>query len=238
MVQVLRVGILWLFVASSASAAAVGGTVIIKRKLTKSKVSASSDAYQRGVAVDLASTPEPTIAAEFDRVVVYLEGTLPAVPAVQTAVQTVVQRVVQKNRRFLPDVLAVPAGSQVSFPNQDPIFHNVFSLSKAKLFDLGNYPRDQTRTVTFPKPGIVFVNCHLHPNMSAAIVVTPNSVFARPASDGSFQLPDVPPGKYTIVAWHKTAGYFRQTVTVTGAGAAKVTFFIPVDEPKPAMARR
>ena len=80
----------------------------------------------------------------------------------------------QQNRRFAPDLVVIPAGSSVSFPNFDPIFHNVFSLSKAKSFDLGNYSKGQTRMVTFPKPGIVAVYCHLHPNMAGTIVVTPN----------------------------------------------------------------
>ena len=97
----------------------------------------------------------------------------------------------------------------------DPIFHNVFSLSKAKSFDLGNYPKGNTRTVMFPKPGIVFVDCHLHPNMSAVIVVTPNRWSTKADASGRFMLPDLPPGTYTVVAWHKSAGFFRKTIEVT-----------------------
>lgn len=133
-----------------AFASDVDGTIVIKRKLTRSKVTASSSAYQRGVSVDLAqSNQTESIAPEYQRVVVYLEGDLPP----QQPVTAVME---QRNRQFVPDTLAIPVGSQVSFPNLDPIFHNVFSLSK-------------TRVVTFQKPGVVFVNCHLHPNMSAAI---------------------------------------------------------------------
>ena len=107
----------------------------------------------------------------------------------------------QENRQFVPDMLVVPAGSTVSFPNQDPIFHNVFSLSKSKAFDLGNYPKGQTRVVTFAKPGIVLANCYLHPNMVAVIVVAPNQWYARAYKLGHFVLRDVPDGEYTIVAW-------------------------------------
>lgn len=124
----------------------------------------------------------------------------------------------------------VPVGSTVSFPNMDPIFHNVFSLSKAKMFDLGNYPKDHTRTVTFSKVGVVLVNCYLHPNMAAAIVVTPNQWCAKADKSGRFVLRDVPADTYTIVAWHKTSGSFRQKITVDQHGQTAVEFLIPLDE--------
>ncbi len=136
----------------------------------------------------------------------------------------------QQDRSFTPDFIVVPAGSTVSFPNLDPIFHNVFSLSKAKSFDLGNYSKDHTRTVTFTKPGIVFVGCHLHANMSAVIVVTPNRWATTGDPDGHFTLQGVPPGTYTIVAWHKTAGFFRKKIEVTANHTASVEFAIPIDE--------
>ena len=112
----------------------------------------------------------------------------------------------------------IQAGAKVSFPNLDPIFHNVFSLSGAKTFDLGNYPKGDTRMVIFPEPGIVYVNCHLHPNMTATIVVDAKQWNTKADRDGHFVLPDVPPGKYTVVAWHKAAGFFRQQVDVGRVG--------------------
>jgi len=87
----------------------------------------------------------------------------------------------------------------------DPIFHNIYSLSKPKSFDLGSYDKGQTRQVIFPRPGIVEIYCHLHPNMQATVVVTPNRWYAQPDSDGHYRIPDGPPGQYTVVAWHKTA---------------------------------
>ena len=137
----------------------------------------------------------------------------------------------QQNRRFVPDTLVIPAGSTVSFPNLDPIFHNVFSLSRSASFDLGNYPKDQTRVVTFVKPGVIFVGCHLHPNMGAVIVVTPNSWCAMADRTGQFTLNRVPPGSYTVVAWHKAAGVFRQRIQVRDDRAAAVQFVIPLDAP-------
>jgi plastocyanin len=174
--------------------------------------------YQRGATVELKSDPETDpLAAERTKVVVYIEGPGPAG-------EPAVAKMEQQNRRFVEETVVVPVGSKVSFPNLDPIFHNVFSLSKAKSFDLGNYPKGDTRTVTFAQPGIVYVNCHLHPNMTGAIVVTPNQWSARVDPDGRFTIENVPPGRYTVVAWHKTAGFFRQQVEAGGS----VEFLIPL----------
>ena len=207
---------------SAAGAAEIEGAIVIKHKLTRRKVTAAAESYQRGVAVELgADPPDDALSYERARVAVYLEGALPAAP--------VTASLDQKNRRFVPDTLVVPAGSTVSFPNLDPIFHNVFSLSKPASFDLGNYPKDQTRAVQFPKPGIVFVGCHLHPNMGAVIVVAPNGWCAKAGPDGRFSLNHVPPGSYTIVAWHKSAGFFRQRIQVREDRAASVEFDIPLE---------
>ena len=119
--------------------------------------------------------------------VIYLEG--------ESASGEVVGELGQKDRRFSPDLVVVPMGSTVSFPNFDPIFHDVFSLSKAKSFDLGNYAQGHTRAVTFSNPGIVFVNCHLHANMAAVIVVTPNRWSTKADASGHFTIPQVPPGQ-------------------------------------------
>jgi plastocyanin len=197
--------LLILAVGSFLRAGDIEGTIIVQHKLTKRKVTASADLYQRGTSVELGSEQEQDpLAYERSHVVVYVEGALPSRP--------VSAELSQQDRRFTPDLVVVPVGSTVSFPNLDPIFHNVFSLSKAKSFDLGNYPKGATRTVVFSKPGIVFMDCHLHPNMSAVIVVTPNGWSAKADASGRFALFDLPPGTYTVVAWHKSAGFFRKTV--------------------------
>lgn len=220
-----------LLVAAVAIAAAVHGeniegTVVIKKKLTKRRVTAQVPMYQRGPAVGLnADAEDDPLALERARVAVWLEGQFAQDPPAG-----MVAKMEQSNRRFTPEMLVIQAGSKISFPNEDPIFHNVFSLSGAKSFDLGNYPKGDTRMVTFPEPGIVFVNCHLHPNMAAAIVVTPNKWNTMASRDGSFALHDVPPGKYTIVAWHKSAGFFRQTITLSAGQDGHLEFLIPIDE--------
>jgi len=206
----------------SLRASEIEGTIIIQRRLTKRKVTSSADLYQRGTAVELGSDKDQdALAFERSHVVIYLEGNLPS--------EKITAELNQQDRRFSPDLVVIPAGSSVSFGNLDPIFHNVFSLSRAKSFDLGNYPKDQTRTVTFPKPGIVFVDCRLHPNMSAAIVVTPNRWSTKADASGHFVLSGLRPGTYTIVAWHRAAGFFRKTVRVTERGVENVEFIIPLD---------
>ena len=214
-------------VAVGSSAQEITGTVLIKKRLTKPSVTTSVSVYQRGAAVKLGGdTAEDPIAYEESRVVVYLEGALPADDGEGAPSQPQVQ---QLNRRFVPDLVVVPVGSQVSFPNMDPIFHNVYSLSKAKSFDLGSYDKGETRKVLFTKPGIVEVYCHLHPNMAATVVVTPNRFYAKPDHTGQYRIEGVPPGSYTLVAWHKTAGFFRKSIVIEPGHGASADFFIPVD---------
>jgi plastocyanin len=214
-------------IAGSLSAQSITGTILIKRRLTKPSVTAPVSIYQRGTVVDLGKDGDTDpLAAEQARVVVYLEGPAP-VGAAQAAPKT--EQIEQRNRRFVPDLVVVPVGSSVSFPNMDPIFHNIYSLSKPKSFDLGAYDKGESRTVSFPKPGIVEIYCHLHPNMEATVVVTPNRWYAQPDRNGQYRIPDVPPGQYTIVAWHKTAGFFRKNIVVTNGHDATADFFIPLD---------
>jgi plastocyanin len=220
--RISRAGFVVLAICQGAWAADIRGAIIIEHKLTPRTVTAPAGAYLRGAAVELGS-PETgnTLSWERAHVVVYVEGELPSTP--------VTARMEQKNRSFTPDLVLVPAGSTVTFPNLDVIFHNVFSLSRPTAFDLGNYPKGQTRTVRFPKPGIVYVNCRLHPNMAGVIVVSPNSRAAIAGESGRFVLSDVPPGVHTVVAWHKAAGFFRRRVQVSETHGAEIEFFIPLD---------
>src|SRR6185436_8487840 len=110
----------------------------------------------------------------------------------------------QKNKTFQPRVLAVPAGSSVDFPNNDGIFHNVFSLSEPQPFDLGLYRSGDTKQRTFTAPGIYRVFCNIHPQMTAIIVVTPSAYTTIAGADGRFSL-DLPPGRYKITALSERA---------------------------------
>jgi plastocyanin len=117
------------------------------------------------------------------------------------------QRIIeQRGREFAPHVLAVPVGSTVSFPNFDPIFHNVFSLSKPKAFDLGMYKSGETREIKFDKPGIVRLGCNLHATMSAYLIVVDAPHYVVVDKDGRFSFSALAPGKYKVQAWNERAG--------------------------------
>ena len=112
----------------------------------------------------------------------------------------------QIDRTFQPDLLVIPVGSTVEFPNKDEIRHNVFSPGPPR-FDLGTYPQGQTKTHKFdkPQPAVWTMLCNVHAEMSAYVIVTETPYFATTGSDGKFVLKDVPPGKYTLKVWHEKA---------------------------------
>ena len=124
----------------------------------------------------------------------------------------------QKNKTFQPRVLAVPLGSTVDFPNNDSIYHNVFSLSGPQPFDLGLYRAGETRPRTFTDAGTYRVFCNIHPQMTAIIVVTPSAFTTVAAPDGRFTL-DLPPGRYRVTAMSERASPVSIEITST-AGAS------------------
>lgn len=131
----------------------------------------------------------------------------------------------QKNETFVPHVLPVLVGSTVSFPNEDPILHNVFSDSPTHKFDLGLYPRGQSRSVKFDKPGVVEIRCNVHNTMSAFVVVEPTPYFAVPNERGVFQITELPPGNYTVKAWNPRFGALARPFSIESQGeVASVNF--------------
>jgi plastocyanin len=109
----------------------------------------------------------------------------------------------QKDKRFDPHVLVVPLGSTVAFPNLDPFFHNVFSLFDGRRFDLGLYEAGASRTVTFPRPGVCYIFCNIHPEMSAVVVAVDTPYFAVAGPKGNFSIDAVPAGRYRLTVWHQ-----------------------------------
>jgi plastocyanin len=199
--------------------------VHITRRLTK-KAPAPMIYDLRGTAPVPAAGAEPPL-NELDRTVVMLVGQNPTPPHSETIT------IEQRNSRFEPELAVIPVGSTVQFPNMDPIFHNVFSLSSAQHFDLGFYPKGQNKTVKFDHAGVVQVYCHIHSNMYAAIVVTDSPWYGKPATDGTVSFKGVPPGHYRAEAWHKIAGLCRAEVDVPQSGTAEVHIQVPLTERKP-----
>jgi plastocyanin len=152
-------------------------------------------------------------ATDLSDVVVYVEGARPKakVPAATPAI-------VMKGKSFTPRVTVVPVGGTVQFPNEDPIFHNVFSVSGENRFDLQLYKRPKSGSQTFQHPGLVRVYCNIHPQMSAVVLVRDNPYFTKAAADGSFTIEGVPAGRYTLTAWHDKAGNASQDIVVPGQG--------------------
>ncbi len=133
--------------------------------------------------------------------VIYLED-IPKKLEQKLAKGTPAARIVQRNGRFVPRVLPVVAGTTVTFENRDNVYHNAFSPSPAKRFDIGKYAPHETRWVTFDHPGIVELFCDIDPNEMGLVVVVPNHAFTRPNAAGKFALPKLPPGKYRLTVWH------------------------------------
>ena len=128
----------------------------------------------------------------------------------------------QQGKAFVPRVLAVAVGTTVDMPNYDPFYHNVFSLSPVKRFDLGKYPRGQSRRVTFEHPGLVNVYCDIHSSMAAYVLVLPHHVFVRPDARGAFALPPLPAGPYILRVWHPDFPALQREVVIPEQGDALV----------------
>jgi plastocyanin len=152
--------------------------------------------------------------ADRSGVVVYLEN-VPGAPAAAGK-----REIRQKNLTFTPGLMVIVKGTTVEFPNDDKVFHNVFSVSKAARFDLGLYKSGDSKAVTFREAGVVDVYCNIHPHMVAKIKVLDNGFYAVTGADGSFQIKNVPAGTYPIVAWPSHGQEARGEVTVTAGGAA------------------
>jgi plastocyanin len=142
---------------------------------------------------------------------------------------TDVPQVMQKGKRFHPDLLAITAGQEVAFPNGDNFFHNVFSPSSTRKFDLGQYKQGESKSKSFPKPGVVEVYCNIHPEMAATILVLPNRRYAITGADGSFTIEGVPAGNWTVYAYSRLAAKPVARKAKVSAGAS-ATLAFSVDE--------
>lgn len=191
--------------ARSAAAGTIRGRVEVR--------SANADTAGHVVVADLsmAAAHAPTDR----RSVVYLD---PAPRAAFDAREEPRPRLDQRNETFVPHVLPIVAGTIVDFPNNDRTYHNVFSLSKTKTFDLGRYAAGRSKAVKFDKPGIVRVFCDIHSHMSAFILVFAHRYFSLADEDGAYRLENVPPGTYNVVAWNESAPLESRRVVVPDSG--------------------
>jgi len=220
---VLTVAASFALVAALAGQSPDSGTITGQVKLTTRVrgTALPSNVYQPRTVANHSAISIP----EIKSVVIYLKnvkfkGPLPPVH----------QEIRQEHEAFAPRVVAVTRGSTIDFPNADPFFHNVFSLSSASTFDLGRYPMGRQKSITLLNAGLVKVYCHIHSHMSASILVLDHPYFTIPEIDGSFTIPNVPAGTYTIVGWHERIGERASTVLVKSGSSASVDIALPVED--------
>lgn len=130
----------------------------------------------------------------------------------------------QHNETFVPHVVAITTGTTIDFPNSDPFYHNVFSLSKASRFDLGRYAAGHSRSIRFDKPGIVRVFCEIHSHMNAFILVFSHPFFAVTSAGGDYTIGNIPPGTYNVIAWNEGTASEPKPAAVPDGGPAELDF--------------
>jgi plastocyanin len=208
----------------------IDGTVVLSHALAsrRPRFSIYSDPGQGSTPP---SRPAPDLKSEYQNVVVYLE--LDAAKTLAAGSNKSMPRpsMVQRHEQFIPHVLPILAGTTVDFPNEDKVFHNVFSLSGTRTFDLPKYPAGSSRSVTFPRRGLVNVFCHIHSDMNAVILVRDNPYFVSPDTNGTFSLEGIPPGDYTVVAWHERITPVTAKIRIVSGQSSPVTFNIPLPQP-------
>ena len=196
----------------------VAGHVVLARRIRG--VPLPSNAYQSRSVNRRGGEPLP----EIRNVIVYLKDV-----AFTGALPTTRAQIRQTNEAFAPRVVAITRGSTIDFPNRDPIFHNVFSLSAAATFDLGRFPQGSSRSRVFDKSGLVKVYCHLHSHMSATILVLDHPFYTVPDLDGAFTLSGVPEGRYTLVAWHERVGERASVIQIEAGRTTAADLSLPVE---------
>jgi plastocyanin len=164
------------------------------------------------VAVEKDGSPK----ADRSQIVISLEG----VPGPSPDLEKLRRSIKQRDQTFFPDLTVLVKGASIDFPNEDRVFHNVFSLSEAAKFDLGLYKQGESKSITFRRTGVVDLYCNIHPEMVAKILVVDTPFFAVTGADGRFRLDGVPAGVYPVVAWQAQGAPYRGEVTVTAGGNA------------------
>ena len=147
--------------------------------------------------------------------VVWLDGETKSKPLSKAVVD-------QRNRAFVPHISVVTVGTDIQFPNNDTVFHNVFAAFDAKKFDLGLYPRGKTKTQSFGKEGLVAVMCSIHSEMSAFVMVVDTPFYTIADNKGAFKIADVSAGKYLLKVWHETGEVYSQELVVSGNQSVEV----------------
>lgn len=217
--------LLWFAVLASAGMAGVG---------ENRPPAAASGTVEGTVRVEVEPTSEPPTRNPYSRrryrsppnpasrssshsnVVVFVLVDDPRPPTADTTV-----RILQRDRTIVPHVTAIQVGTRIDFPNLDEVYHNLFSLSSPRPFNLGRYPPGESRTEAFESPGVIRMFCDIHSDMTAVIRVVDTPHFARADEDGRFRIPGLPPGRHRVAAWHPSADADTVQVDIPDGGVAR-----------------
>jgi plastocyanin len=221
----LKILLGWAVFAGSADAGTITGQV-------RAEGAAGADSDAPGGAYDSRKFKfvERVNYAELRDFVVYVEGPAGKEAVTPEAPATVESHhVVQRGAVFTPHVLPIVVGTTVEWPNNDDIYHNVFSMSEAGPFDLGLYKHgDPGKRVTFRKPGRVDVFCSIHANMHCIVLVLENPYFAAVDGSGGYAITNVPPGTYQLTAWHERLPKQSREITVPKDGTIQADFVLSI----------
>lgn len=208
----LLIGVLISFSTPQARADAIVEGIVQLPKVTPKVPNTAR--YQNTIQGEV-GLPDPPVA------VVYLEGNFPIHPA--TNVSSVQMQ--QKHYQFAPGILPIQKGTSVDFPNLDDAYHNVFSYSKAKRFDLGRYRKDEKpAAILFDKPGVIKLYCEIHEHMRGTILVLDTPYFVKTDASGKYRLEHLPTGKYTLKAWVDEKTIYNRAVDLKDGETLKVDF--------------
>jgi len=179
-------------------------------------------------------TPQHSDANDFSNVVVWLSPPDKTPPSSVPSAPASAPRLIQRNKNFEPHLLVVEVGTVVQFPNKDPFFHNIFSLYDGKPFDLGLYEAGSTRTVRFDRPGVSFLFCNIHSEMSAVVVAVDTPYYAISDRSGQIRIRDVPPGRYLMHIWYERSKpedlqSLNRVVNISSATRTLPTFQVQLD---------
>lgn len=202
--------VIWMLFATFASAGELRGKVRLVTEVSD-PMQSSLDPYAGTLnSGGAGSRGAPRTATPRD-VVVYLEGPTARIEPRPSAGRPKLRQI---NQSFEPHVLGVPVGTTVDFPNGDLVYHNVFSYSKTKKFDLGYYGKGKSKPVTFDRPGMVQVFCDIHSTMSAYVLVVDTPFVTQPDEQGVYAFTELPEGTYTLKVWHPNLGERSMKVTI------------------------
>ncbi|HVY71380.1 MAG TPA: hypothetical protein VHH73_15715 [Verrucomicrobiae bacterium] len=200
-------------VALGTTRARADATVEGRVLLPPPKPSATATAHYKATSTTAGKADPPAA-------VVYLEGSFPPVSTNTTPV-----KLEQQNLQFVPALLPVRVGTLVQFPNLDNEFHNVMSYSKAKVFDLGRYRKDEVQpSVVFDKPGVVELGCEIHEHMRGTILILDTPYFTKTSFSGAYRLEHLPAGNYVLKAWVNSRTVFSQPVELKDGTVVQVDF--------------